>query len=254
MRKALRFVIVIAVAAVVGGIAYYVFQQNQLSQGPLAASGTIEATEIEVSAQTAARITSVAVEEGGSVKKGHVVARLDRSLLIDQVKQAKAGISAARAAVRETKDVGSHADVAAAKAQLRQARVTYAMALTQLSFATATSPISGVVLSVPVNAGENATPGSTLAIIGDLSKVHVHVFIPEAQLGLIKLGEPATIAIDSGQSFKGKVTNVASQAEFTPANVETKDQRVKLVFQVTVTLANPGRVLKPGMPAGVTFD
>ncbi|RJQ54975.1 MAG: HlyD family efflux transporter periplasmic adaptor subunit [Actinobacteria bacterium] len=255
MRKRIGIVVLLAVLAAAGGIGYYAYQQSVASRQPLSASGTVEADEVNVSAQTAARILAVGVSEGETIKKGRVIARLDNRLLVDQVRQAKAGISAASAAVRRTEDAGTRADVAAAAAQLRQAKLTYEMTLVQLGYALVRSPIPGTVLSVPATAGENATPGSTLAVVGDLATVQVRVFIPEAQLGLVKLGQRANAEVDSfpGETFAGKITQIASEAEFTPANVETKEQRVKQVFQVTVTLANPGMRLKPGMPADVTF-
>ncbi|RJQ52546.1 MAG: HlyD family efflux transporter periplasmic adaptor subunit [Actinobacteria bacterium] len=256
MKKAFRLIILVAVVAAVGGIAYYVLSQQEAQNGRLAASGTIEATEIEVSAQTAARITSVAVSEGDRVKKGQMLVRLDYALLADQVKQAKAGISAARAALKATRDDGTNADIAAAKAQLRQANVAYQMAAVQLSYAAIKSPQAGIVLSVPVSAGENATPGTIVAVVGDLRTVRVDVFVPEAQLGLVKIGQAAKVGVDSypGEDFDGKVTRIASQAEFTPGNIETKEQRVKQVFRTTVTLVNLGQKLKPGMPADVAFE
>lgn len=255
MNKFVRAAAVIAIAALVGGIAYYAFQQAETRNGKLSASGTIEATEIDISAQTAARILSIGVTEGDVVKKGRLIARLDNSLLMDQVRQARAGVTAAWAAVRETRSEGSKADLAAARAQMSQARAAYSMALTQLSYTKVRSPISGVVLSVPANAGENAAPGSTLAVVADLNRVHVHVYIPETQLGRIKLGRQATVVVDSfpGRAFQGEVSAVASEPEFTPANIETKEQRVKMVFEVTVSAPNKDRALKPGMPADVTF-
>lgn len=254
MNKGLRLAIAIVLAASVGGIAYLIFQRESAKLGPLTASGTIEATDVEVSAQTAAKITSIGATEGQKVKKEKVIAYLDRRLLLDQARQAKDGVSAARAAVRATKSDGTSADVAAAKAQFRQAKVTYRMALVQLSYATIKSPLSGVVLSVPVNTGETAMPGTVLAVVADLRTVHVHVFVPEAQLGLIKLGQPAKFSTDANRSYAGKVSRIASEAEFTPSNIETKEQRVKQVFQVTIALPNPEGELKPGMPGDVTFE
>lgn len=256
MKKSVGLIILIVIVAAVGGIAYYAWTQQSVKNGKLTASGTIEAIEVEISAQTAARIKTVAVSEGDNMRRGQLVARLDYALLADQVKQAKAGVTAARAALTATRIDGNYADVAAAEAQVRQANVTYQMARVQLSYAIVKSPLAGVVLSVPVSAGENATPGTILAVIGDLRKVHVDVFIPEAQLGLVKIGQVAKVGVDSypGEAFTGKVTHISSQAEFTPGNIETKEQRVKQVFRTTVTLTNLGAKLKPGMPADVVFE
>ena len=78
----------------------------------------------------------------------------------------------------------------------------------------------------------------------------MRVFIPEIQIGLVALGQLAVVTVDSvPQSFTGKVTYISNEAEFTPKNVQTPDERVNLVFAVEISLSNPEHVLKPGMPA-----
>ena len=80
------------------------------------------------------------------------------------------------------------------------------------------------------------------------------IYIPETDIAKVRIGQSAVVTIDSSSvEFPGKVTFIASQAEFTPASVETKDQRAKLVYQVKLSVVNKGGVLKPGMPADVRF-
>lgn len=117
------------------------------------------------------------------------------------------------------------------------------------------SPTDGIILSRIVERGEIVNPGSSIYVIVDLNKLYAKVYVPEYRIGEIKLGDPARIYVDSypDKYFKGKITKVYDQAEFTPKNVETKEERVKLVFGVEVSVENPEGLLKPGMPVDVVI-
>jgi len=191
------------------------------------------------------------------VKKGDVLYRLDPSLLKLSVSQAHAGVSAAKANYKHVKDKSSStkADKAAAKAQYTQAKAAEKMAKVQLGYATITSPIDGIVSNLAVHEGENATPGSTLAMLSDTGNLTVTIYIPENRIGEVKIGQEGTLSTDSTKQYAAKVTYISSQAEFTPSSIETKDQRVKLVYQVKLTITDSGASseLKPGMPADVVL-
>jgi HlyD family secretion protein len=112
-----------------------------------------------------------------------------------------------------------------------------------------------VVVTVTTNAGQNTSPGKTLLTLTDPSSLFVRVFVPETQIGSVKVGQQATVTPDSaGEPYTGTVSFVASEAEFTPNNVETKDQRTKLVFEVRVRISDTSGALKAGMPVDVTFQ
>jgi HlyD family secretion protein len=163
-------------------------------------------------------------------------------------------VRAAQATLRQAKDDDeSDAVIAQDQAALDQARIQLKMAQTQAGYAVVTSPLSGVALEVPANVGENASPGQTLAVIGDVGHLTVSVYVSEAQIGQVKVGQTGTLTTDStgDKTFPVKVTSVASQAEFTPASIETKDQRVKLVYEVRLDVSDKSGALKPGMPADV---
>jgi HlyD family secretion protein len=87
--------------------------------------------------------------------------------------------------------------------------------------------------------------------IADLGNIWLKIYVPEPQLGRVKLGQKAEIVTDSfrGKVYPGKVTFINSEAEFTPKNVQTQEERVKLVFAVKISVDNPNQELKPGMPA-----
>jgi HlyD family secretion protein len=99
--------------------------------------------------------------------------------------------------------------------------------------------------------GEIINPGFPIVVLIDPDDLWLRVYIPESEIGLVKLGQPASIAVDSfpKRTFEGKVIEISSKAEFTPRTVQTKKERVNLVFGVKISLDNRERLLKPGMPA-----
>lgn len=112
------------------------------------------------------------------------------------------------------------------------------------------SPINGQIVKNFVEIGETVNPQSTLVKITDLSEVEVVVYIQEADLGKVKLGQKAEVFSDSyeDKSYEGKVTYISPEAEFTPKNIQTKEERTKLVFAVKIKVPNPNYELKAGMP------
>jgi HlyD family secretion protein len=114
------------------------------------------------------------------------------------------------------------------------------------------SPINGVILSRPVENGEVISFGTPIYVAVDMDRLYLKVYISETLIGKIRLGNPVKIYIDAypNRAFDATVTKIFQQAEFTPKNVETKEERVKLVFGVELTFKdNSERLLKPGMPA-----
>jgi HlyD family secretion protein len=114
------------------------------------------------------------------------------------------------------------------------------------------SPIDGRVLTRTVERGERVEAGTPLFTLVDLDRLYVKIYVPEPSIGKVALGQEARVYVDAfpGRPFSARVSRVSQEAEFTPKNVETREERVKLVFAVEVALAeNPEGVLKPGMPA-----
>lgn len=142
-------------------------------------------------------------------------------------------------------------EVEAARASVEQTRAMLRLAKTALAHATVRAPIAGVVVSRSVEVGDLVAVGSPIVTIADLSRVYLRIFVAETDLGLVKLGQPVEVRIDAfrGRVFPGVVEEISNRAEFTPGNVQTKEERVKLVFAVRVALGNPDGILKPGLPA-----
>ncbi len=123
----------------------------------------------------------------------------------------------------------------------------------QLEKSKITSPISGFVVEKFIELGEFVSSGTPVAKIADLDEIYIRIYIQEKELGLVKLNDTVNVKIDSypDKVFKGTVIFISPKAEFTPKNVQTKDERVKLVYAVKVKVKNEDGVFKPGMPADV---
>ena len=253
-RPLIPVMILLVLALAAGGYFWWRSAQATESTG-LSASGSVEAQQYQVASVIAGRVMKVAASEGDVVKQGQTLVVLDQSALKLQVEQTEQGVKAARAALSNAKEDGTDADVTAARARLNQAEAAVDLAKIQLGYATVTAPHSGVVVTLTTNAGENAGPGRTLLTLSDPGDLFVRVFVPETQIGNVKIGQQATVTADSvSEPYPGTVSFVASEAQFTPNNVETKDQRTKLVFEVRVRISDTSGALKAGMPVDVTFQ
>jgi multidrug resistance efflux pump len=161
-----------------------------------------------------------------------------------QLAQAEARLELVRAGARPEQ-------VQVAEAQLAQARAAQRQVEVQIGKATLNAPRDGVVLSRPVHEGEQVAPGAPLMTIGALDTVRLTIYIGTTDIGRVKVGQSVDVTVDSfpGRVFAGRVSFIAQEAEFTPRNVQTRDERATTVFAVRVELPNPDRALKPGMPA-----
>jgi HlyD family secretion protein len=259
MRK--RIIPIVLVIAVVAGIGYWWWTNygagSAAANGALGGSGTIEAQQIAITPQTAGRITSAPAEEGVAVKAGDVLYQLDPSLLQLQLKSLQTVIDAAKSNydhVKKDSD-STRADKDAAKAQWEQAKLSKQMAQTQLGYYTIKAPADGILSSIAQRVGENASPGNTMAMLSQVQNLTVTIYVPESLIGQVKMGQSGTLTTDSvSKTYHAKVSYIASQAEFTPSAIETKDQRVKLVYQVKLDITDADNQLKPGMPADVVLQ
>jgi len=168
---------------------------------------------------------------------------------------AEAAVEAARAALDQVEAGPTAEEEALAQAQLHQAQAALALVDAQIAQLTLTSPIDGLVISRSSHAGETAAPGVPLLTLANLDQVTLVVYIPVGQIGRVRVGQQAEVTVDSfpGRVFDGRVASIAGEAEFTPRNVQTREERVNLVFAVEIVIPNPGHALKPGMPADVVI-
>ena len=143
-----------------------------------------------------------------------------------------------------------------ARAKVKQAEAALKLAQTRLSYATLAAPMSGVVMSKNIEPGEYVAPGTPVVTVGDLVNVWLRAYIPETELGRVKVGQKAKVSTDTypGKAYEGRVSFIAQEAEFTPKNVQTEKERVKLVYRIKIDITNPEMELKPGMPADAVIE
>jgi len=288
----------------------------------VAVTGTIEATQVDVSVKITGRILERLVKEGDRVRRGQVLVRLDDSELAADVRRQDAALRSAQATLRDlekgarpqeiedaraavssaeatrtmtereyhrndqlyTKNLiaaqdvdrarqayevakaqersarerlalllaGSRPDqIDAARWQVTQAESALAQARSRLREARVVSPIDGVVLRKNLEAGETANPGVPILTLVNPKDVWLRAYVPETEVGRLKVGDTAALRVDAfpDRVFTGRLVEIGSEAEFTPRNVQTKKERVTLVFRIKIQIDNPDGLLKPGLPA-----
>ncbi|MBT0666320.1 efflux RND transporter periplasmic adaptor subunit [Geobacter pelophilus] len=182
---------------------------------------------------------------------------------LKELDAARAGRDSSTAAVREAEErlkllrIGPRPDaVNQARARVDAATAVLALAETRLADTSVASPVAGLVLAKHAEPGEMLAPGAPVVTIGKLDEVWLKAYIPETELGRVKVGQPVRVTSDTwpGRAYEGKITFISPQAEFTPKNVQTEKERVKLVYRIKITLPNPKMELKPGMPADATIE
>jgi HlyD family secretion protein len=187
-------------------------------------------------AEEVARKQSLQAEESLKLARTTTIAVDLRKKELDQarghLREATAASRAARARVQSLE-----AREAEARANVKDTRVV--------------APFAGTVLRKLVEEGQVVAPGTPLITFVDLSKLYVKVYVPENEIGKVRLGNAARVYVDAfpKKYFEAAVSEVSQQAEFTPRDIHMKDERVKLVFAVKLALKNPQGFLKPGMPA-----
>jgi len=142
-------------------------------------------------------------------------------------------------------------DIEVASAQISAARAFLNQASIQLDYTRLTSPMDGVVTSRNIEPGETVTPGREVITISDLSRVDLKIFVDETEIGKVKPGQKVNVKIDTfpDKTYAGTVSFISPEGEFTPKIIQTRKERVKLVYLVKVSIVNPDFQLKAGMPA-----
>jgi HlyD family secretion protein len=171
-----------------------------------------------------------------------------------QVEQARANIKLSEAARLELKR--REEELVTRKAQIEQAQAQLAIVESQIADGTVSSPINGVILVKSAEAGEILAAGTTIATLGDLERPWLRGYIKEQDLGRIKLGIKAKITTDSypNKTYSGRVSFISSEAEFTPKQIQTPEERVKLVYRIKIEVENPAHELKLNMPADAVIQ
>ena len=211
-------------------------------------------------AQAEATLTRMQADAERLERDGRRAEELFRREVIPlkELEAARAARAASAAALREAVErlkllkAGPRPDaVQQARARAEASSAMLALAETRLGQGKLTSPIAGVVLAKHAEPGELLAPGAPVVTVARLDEVWLRGYIPENELGRVKVGQAVRVTVDTwaGRVFDGRVSFISPQAEFTPKNVQTEKERIKLVYRVKITLPNPKMELKPGMPA-----
>jgi HlyD family secretion protein len=164
---------------------------------------------------------------------------------------AEAAVQMAQAQVDGLRAGATEEEVAVVESQVQQAQAALGSLLVLRNKLVIVAPASGVVLERSIHEGELAAPGATLLTLGDLNQVTLTVYVPEDKLGQVFIDQQVEVRVDSfpDRTFLGTVVAIAHEAEFTPRNVQTQEERVNMVFAVDVSIPNPDHALRPGLPA-----
>jgi len=173
----------------------------------------------------------------------------------EEIESARAQVARADAALRVSEANRlelrrKEEDLQARRADVTRAAAQVGMTDTQIDDTVVTSPVDGVVLVKSAEVGEVLAAGTTVVTIGDIDHPWLRGYINETDLGRVKIGSPATLTTDSyrGRTYPGRVSFISSASEFTPKQIQTKEERVKLVYRIKIDVDNPQRELKSNMP------
>ena len=164
---------------------------------------------------------------------------------------AKSQVNAATENLKKLKNYARPEEITQAEANVQKAVAAVDLLKKNIRDCYVTSPINGFIVNKYVEVGETATMLTSLFEVSDLNPVKLDIYIPEEDLGKIKLGQKADVSTDTYKNkvYGGKVIYISPEAEFTPKNIQTKDERTKLVFKVKIQVSNPNFELKAGTPA-----
>lgn len=323
MKKKARAVVAVLLIAGLGYWGYTYYRSTQ--PDTIKATGTIEATTVNVTARLSGTLETIAVQEGDTVSAGQLIAQLYRSDLVAQAERDALGVTAAEAKLNDLLDGSRQQEIEAAAAQvsfketvlqkarqdlsraeslfqagalsqeeLEQAQLKVQQTETELKVAQSQlnllhagsrpavieaaqaeversravwqasqamledlkliSPLNGTVVSRNYEPGEYVTAGAAVVTVADLSSMWIKVYVPTVDLPKIYLGQPVEVTVSgSNRTFARTVSHIATQGEFTPKTIQTEKERANVVYAVKISLDEPDNILKPGMPADVTF-
>jgi HlyD family secretion protein len=192
---------------------------------------------------------SIPIQQGEIADLSNAQAEARTRVGASDVDRSRTELSLARVSVAEI--AAAEAERDALRSQVAQAEAELSAQQKALDELTIKSPLAGVVSARNVEPGERVQPGTPLLTLVDPQRLTLKVYVSEPNVGRVVLGQPACVQVDAypARVFPARVQRVAQRAEFTPKNVETREERVHLVFAIELGLSNPEGVLKPGMPA-----
>ena len=233
-----KVILILIAAALVALLAW-----KLLKRGEFLYAGTIEATEVDISPRLSSVIASFDAKEGQSVHAGDPLVRLS-------CEDIKLGADIAELDFKRAQRLRDGSMTEEAYDRLKNKRDDAAL---KLDWCAIKAPMDSTVLSTYHEANELVSPGAKLLTLADLREVWAIVYVPGALLAKLSLDMPVEAMLPEmkGRVFMGRISHINDEAEFTPKNVQTREERTRLVFGVKVKFPNPDGALKPGMTVEV---
>jgi len=275
LSKRARILLGVLALLALGGTGFYLLRVRPQAVDKLTLYGNVDIREVKLAFKSSGQIATMHVQEGALVKQGELLATLDNTRYADALAQAKATLEAARvtcendeanyrrldalvatnsASIKERDDAKAKFEAARATCEA----ATAAMALAQREFDDTRlyAPSDGVVENRSLQPGDMASPSTPVFTIALQSPLWVRTYVPEREVGRVRLGLSATISTDSypGSVYQGWIGFISPTAEFTPKTVETPELRTALVYQMRVYVCDARGELRLGMPATVQID
>ncbi len=237
-----KIIVAVVMISAIGGGSWWFFKQKKTPTFYYA--GTVEATKVDVPARLATVISNIEVSEGAKVQKGQNLVALECEDLKIQNKLANDNFVRGKKLLKS----GSMPRDQFEQIQSRNDEVALKLAWCAIS-----SPINGTVLTRYREPGEWVAPGMKLMTLADLDKVWAYVYVPQPMLADLKIGMsiPGFLPEINMRQIDGVVVKMNEEAEFTPKNVQTREERTRLVYGIKIQFKNDEGLLKPGMPIEV---
>jgi len=227
----------------------------------LALAGT-RRQEIEAAQQTLVEAKAdldqrkIDLDRAEILYKKDVIPAEQRDLALTAVKRSQAVYERAQQRLEQAREGSRPEEIAIARSSVQQAQEAIGMSRIRLGYTVLRAPKAGVVTVRQTELGEVVGPGTPVVTLADLDDVWLRAYVPETELGRVKWGQQATLTTDTypGKQYRGQISFIASNAEFTPKSVETHKERVTLVYRIKIDVENKSRELKPGMPADAVIQ
>ncbi|MDD5428901.1 MAG: efflux RND transporter periplasmic adaptor subunit [Candidatus Omnitrophica bacterium] len=269
-KKKAKIIVPILAAIVIVVAAILLLNRGISNNKTIKVSGNIEGDDVRISFRVQGQIEQLLTDEGMVIRTGDIVAKLNTDELTKIKAEAEAALKEAEhqywldnldyvraenlfragaisAQKRDSAKTKSDTD----KATIDRLRAQLELANTRLGWADLASPLNGYILVKSAEEGEVVQIGAPVFTAIDLNDIWVTAYIDEKDLGRVKLGQEAFVVTDSykNKKYKGWISFISQQTEFTPKYIQTQEERVKYVYRIKVRVDNSSLELKPGMPA-----
>ena len=199
-------------------------------------SATVETNTFSIMSETNGKITDLSVKQGDAVKSGQLIVKLDSSSYDIQKRQAEAALNIAKATQSALPDAASDSQKQQAEGAVDQAQAGLDLAQLQINRCSISAQADGVIQDVYANKGEVVSAGTNIAKVMDVNSKYIKIYVEESKRNDVKLNSKINIYENDKKVTEGTITYISSESEFTPKDVETKNEKEKTVFEVKIKL------------------